>query len=47
MVFASAVSPVLLGIMIDAGASLESLLLVLGLIPIISGVMGYYAANSR
>lgn len=47
MVFASAVSPVLLGIMIDGGASIESLLLVLGAIPIICGIAGYYAANSR
>ena len=47
MVFASAVSPVLLGMMIDAGASIESLLLVLGIMPIICGMMGYIAANTR
>jgi sugar phosphate permease len=46
MVFASAISPVLLGIMIDVGASVESLLLVLGMTPIICGFIGYFAATA-
>lgn len=47
MVFASALSPIMLGLMIDGGASVESLLLVLGMIPVISGIAGYIAANTR
>ena len=45
MVFASAQSPVTLGLMIDWGWSLGGLLLVLGSIPVIAGIMAYIAIN--
>jgi MFS family permease len=47
MVFASALSPALLGYMIDAGAGLTALLVVLGSIPLISGIMGFIAIQAR
>lgn len=45
MVFASALSPVILGVMIDAGFSLLALLAVLGLVPLVSGVMAAVATR--
>ena len=47
MVFASAMSPVILGLMIDQGMSLMALVLVLGSIPIISGIMAMIATSNR
>ena len=43
MVFASALSPVTLGVMIDQGWELNALFLVLGAIPIIAGIMAFWA----
>ena len=45
MVFASAMSPVTLGLMIDAGFSLGALLSTLGLIPLVCGAMAYIATR--
>ncbi len=45
MVFASALSPVTLGLMIDMNWSLASLFMVLGAIPIIAGVFAYLAVR--
>ena len=47
MVFASALSPVLLGLMIDAGSGLTALVLVLGAVPVVAGAMGSAALRSR
>ena len=47
MVFASALSPVLLGLMIDAGFGLATLVMVLGAVPVISGAVGFIALKSR
>ena len=46
-VFASALSPVLLGLMIDAGFGLTVLVLVLGTVPLLAGAIGYIAVRSR
>ncbi len=45
MVFASAMSPVTLGLMIDMNWSLSSLFLALGAIPIIAGICSYFAVR--
>ena len=45
MVFASALSPVTLGLMIDWQWGLGALLLVLGAIPVIAGIASYIAIN--
>jgi MFS family permease len=45
MVFASALSPVILGLMIDTEWSFISLLLVLGSLPIIAGILSYVAVR--
>jgi len=47
MVFASAISPVTLGVMIDGGYQFAGLLAVLGIVPIVSGCAGLLAVNSR
>jgi sugar phosphate permease len=44
-VFASALSPVILGLMIDAGWSLLPLLLVLGSFPVAAGILSYTAVR--
>ena len=41
MVFASALSPAGIGIMIDAGYGLNAILIVMGTVPIIAGMMGF------
>ena len=46
-VFSTALSPVLLGVMIDAGFGLTALMLVLGLVPVVAGAMGLAAIGSR
>ncbi|MCE2516553.1 MAG: MFS transporter [Alphaproteobacteria bacterium] len=46
MVFASALSPVTLGLMIDAGFSFGALMLVLGIIPLIAGAMAVVATRA-
>ena len=45
MVFASALSPVTLGLMIDWGWGLGALLFVLGIIPVIAGIAAYVAVR--
>jgi MFS family permease len=45
VVFASALSPVILGLMIDAEWSLLVLLLVLGSVPIVAGILSYFAVR--
>ena len=47
MVFASAMSPVILGLMIDQGMSLAALLMVLGALPVTSGVLALIATSTR
>jgi MFS family permease len=47
MVFASALSPVILGLMIDAGFSLAALLAVLGIIPVVAGGMAAIAVHAH
>jgi len=47
MVFASALSPVTLGLMIDHGMSIQALMLVLGSIPFLAGMMAYFATSTR
>jgi len=47
MVFASAMSPVTLGLMIDSGYPFGALLLVLASVPFLAGVSGFIAVNSR
>jgi sugar phosphate permease len=47
MVFASAMSPVTLGLMIDSGYPFASLLLVLASVPLLAGISGFIAVNSR
>lgn len=47
MVFASALSPISLGLMIDQGFSLAALLMVLGIVPIVSGFMAMLATRSN
>ncbi|HCP17709.1 MAG TPA: hypothetical protein DIT62_00435 [Alphaproteobacteria bacterium] len=42
MVFASALSPAGIGLMIDAGLPLNALLLVMGAVPIMAGALGYF-----
>ena len=46
-VLASALSPVMLGVMIDAGYGLAALALALGAVPAVSGAMGMVAVHSR
>ncbi len=45
MVFASALSPAGIGIMIDAGFSLNAILLVMGAVPVTAGILGYYGCR--
>ena len=47
MVFASALSPVTLGLMIDNGMTLTALMVVLGSIPTIAGIMAAVATSNR
>ena len=47
MVFSTALSPMLLGLMIDAGFGLGALALVLGAVPVAAGAMGLVAVRSR
>jgi hypothetical protein len=41
MVFASALSPAGIGIMIDAGYGLNAILIVMGAVPVIAGMLGF------
>lgn len=45
MVFASALSPAGIGIMIDAGFELNALLIVMGTVPILAGILGYFGCH--
>lgn len=45
MVFASALSPAGIGIMIDAGFGLNAILLVMGAVPVTAGILGYYGCR--
>jgi MFS family permease len=45
MVFASALSPAGIGIMIDAGFGLNAILLVMGTVPVTAGILGYYGCR--
>jgi predicted MFS family arabinose efflux permease len=45
MVFASALSPAGIGLMIDAGYSLAQTLMVLGAVPILAGILGYFGTR--
>ncbi len=45
MVFASALSPAVIGVMIDTGYSLGETLLVLGAVPVIAGLLGIFGTR--
>jgi len=47
MVFASAMSPVTLGLMIDGGYPFGTLLVVLGIVPLLAGTFGLIAVRSQ
>lgn len=47
MVFASAMSPVTLGLMIDGGYPFGALLLVLGIVPLLAGTFGLIAVKTK